>query len=66
MPDGSNFDAFMGLELQSGIFDGIQGKFYESETLDCDIHDEEYMKRVDAFDQKFPYMEKKVLPTQWR
>lgn len=66
MPDGSNFDAFMGYELQKDALKGITGKFYESDALDCDIHNEEYMKAVDEFDKDFPYMEKKVLPHHWR
>ena len=66
MPDGSTFDAFMGYELQKDALKGVTGKFYEADVFDCDIHDEEYMKAVDEFDKGFPYMEKKVLPHQWR
>ena len=66
MPDGSNFDAFMGYELQEGGLRDNKGKFFEPDSLDCDIHDEEYMKQVEEFDKKFPFMEKKVLSGQWR
>ena len=66
MPDGSNIDAFMGYEIQKDALIGVTGKFYEAEVFDCDIHDEDYMKAVDEFDKKFPYMEKKELPHQWR
>lgn len=66
MPDGSNFDAFMGYELQKGALKGVTGKFYEDPFFDYDVHDEAYMKAVDEFDKNFPYMEKKVLPHQWR
>ena len=66
MPDGSNFDAFMGYELQKDALKGVTGKFYEDPFFDCDVHDEDYMKAVDEFDKNFPYMEKKVLPHQWR
>lgn len=66
MPDGSNFDAFMGYELRKDALKGVTGKFYEADVFDCDIHDDEYMKAVDEFDKDFPYMEKKVLPHQWR
>ena len=66
MPDGSNFDAFMGYELRENGLSAHNGKFYEPDSLDCDIHDESYMKQVEEFDKKFPYMEKKVLPGQWR
>ena len=40
--------------------------FYEPKSLDCDIHDEEYMRQLEEFDKNYPYMEKKVLPGQWR
>ena len=66
MPDSSNFDAFMGYELQKDALKGVTGKFYEADVYDCDIHDENYMKAVNEFDKNFPYMEKKVLPHQWR
>ena len=57
MPDGSNFDAFMGYELvEKGLSDN-KGKFFEPDSLDCDIHDDEFMKQVEEFDKKFPYME---------
>lgn len=66
MPDGSNFDAFMGMELVEGGLAGMRGKFYEADVYLGNIHDKSYMDRVDAFDKGFPYMEKKVLPHQWR
>ncbi len=66
MPDGSNFDAFMGIELVDGALNDVQGKFYEADVYFCDIHDKAYMDKVDEFDKGFPYMEKKVLPHQWR
>lgn len=34
MPDGSNFDAFMGYELQKDTLKGVTGKFYESDAFD--------------------------------
>ncbi len=66
MPDGSNFDAFMGYELQKDALKGVTGKFYVSDLFDCDFHDENYLKVLDEFDKNFPYMEKEVLPHQWR
>lgn len=66
MPDGSNFDAFMGYELEENALSNNKGKFYEPESLDCDIHNEAYMKELEEFDKGFPYMEKMVLPHQWR
>ena len=66
MPDGTNFDAFMGIELIKGSLYGIHGKFYEPSVYRPDVHDENYLKEVEMFDKDFPYMEKKVLPRQWR
>ena len=66
MPDGSNFDAFMAIELVEGSLKSCSGKFYEPSVYNGDIHDTEYMREVDRFDKGFPYMEKIVLPTQWR
>ena len=43
-----------------------KGKFYEPQSLCCDIHDAEYMRQLEEFDKNYPYMEKKVLPGQWR
>ena len=53
-------------ESIKGALKGVTGKFYEDPFFDCDVHDEAYMKAVDEFDKSFPYMEKKVLPHQWR
>ena len=66
MHDGSTFNAFMGYEILKSELKGVTGKFYEDPFFDCDVHDEAYMKAVDEFDKSFPYMEKKVLPHQWR
>lgn len=66
MPDGTNFDAFMGIELIKGSLNDISGKFYEPNVYCGDVHDEKYMMEVDSFDKDFPYMEKMVLPHQWR
>lgn len=66
MPDGSTFDAFMGYELKEGSLSNINGKFFEPECCNCDIHDEKYIAELEAFDSHFPYLEKKILPNQWR
>lgn len=66
MPDGSSFDAFMAIELTRAALDGVSGKFYEPEVCVCDVHDPQYMEAVEEFDKAFPYLEKKVLPHQWR
>ncbi|MBQ8326994.1 MAG: N-acetyltransferase [Lachnospiraceae bacterium] len=66
LPDGTNFDAFMGIELIKGSLDNTSGKFYEPDVYCGDIHNERYMLEVECFDKSFPYMEKKVLPHQWR
>lgn len=66
MPDGSNFDAFMAIELQKGSLSDVSGRFFEPDVYSGDICNAEYMQEVDKFDEGFPYMEKVVLPTQWR
>lgn len=66
MPDGTNFDAFMGIELIKGSLCGITGKFYEPSVYCEDVHNKNYINEVDNFDKDFPYKEKKVLPHQWR
>lgn len=58
--EGKNFDAFMGIELISGGFDNIRGKFYEADVFE-DISSEE----VEDFNRKFPEMEKQYFPSQW-
>ncbi len=50
MPDGTNFDAFMGIELIKGSLDNINGRFYEPNVYCGNIHDEKYMPEVDCFD----------------
>lgn len=61
-PDGKNFSAFMGIELISGALDKIKGRFFEP-----DVYDEGPPNReAEEYDRKFPYMEKKVLPGQWK
>lgn len=67
MPDGSNFDAFMGIELMPGALRGLGGTFHEPPVFDmCDLHNPAYRAKVEAFDQSFPHLEKRVLPHQWR
>lgn len=66
IPDDTNFDAFMGIELIKGSLDAISGKFYEPDVYCGDIHDGKYVMEVDSFDKDFPYMEKRILPHQWR
>lgn len=61
MPDGTNFDAFMGIELYPGAFENVRGKFIEPEVFYAISPDE-----VEKFDELFPPLEKKVLPGQWR
>ncbi|MDE6618738.1 MAG: N-acetyltransferase [Clostridiales bacterium] len=65
-PNGTNFDAFMGIELIKGSLSGVNGKFYEPSVYCVDVHDANYIAEVDRFDKAFPYMEKKILPRQWR
>lgn len=60
-PQGKNFPAFMGIELQPDGLAGIHGKFYETETFENLPPD-----RVDEYDQAFPHMPKLKLPGQWQ
>jgi predicted N-acetyltransferase YhbS len=59
-PDGTNFSAFMGLELVPDGFKNASGKFFESEVFE-NLNPED----VDEYDRKFPFMEKLKLPGQW-
>lgn len=59
--DGKNFDAFMGYEIVPDAFLNVKGRFFESEVFEQLNPDE-----VEEYDQKFPYMEKLVLPGQWQ
>lgn len=59
--DGSNFDAFMGIELITNGLKGVTGKYFESE-----VFDDNYLKESDEYDMKFPYLEKLILPGQWK
>lgn len=59
-PQGKNFPAFMGFELQPDGLCGVRGAFYESEIFENLPPDE-----VDAFDKDFPYMPKLKLAGQW-
>lgn len=51
-PDGQNFDAFMGLELNDNSLKGIQGKLFEDDAFKIDIDE------LEIFDSTFPYKEK--------
>lgn len=59
-PDGKNFDAFMGIELQPGALASVKGKFYEAEVF-MNLPKEE----VEVCDAKFPALIKCRLPGQW-
>ena len=50
--DGSNFDAFMVLELVPGSLDGIQGKYYYTSGFAIDKN------ALEVFDSEFPPKEK--------
>lgn len=66
LPDGSNPDAFMGIELVPDSLKDTAGKFHEADIFMGDVHDKQYLTEVEEFDKAFPYMEKKILPHQWR
>lgn len=59
--DSKNFDAFMGIELVKDGLKGVSGKFYEGKVFEDLPND-----KVEEYDKKFPYMEKLVLPGQWK
>lgn len=59
-PEGSNFDAFMGMELRPGSLTGITGKFYEA-----DVFGDRPAEEIEAYDSKFPRLVKCKLPGQW-
>ena len=61
MSDGTNFDAFMGIELYPDAFKNVHGKFVEPDVFYAITPDE-----VEQYDKLFPPLEKKVLPGQWR
>lgn len=50
----------MCIELVSGGLNGIQGKFYEAEVFERLVPEE-----VNAFNEKFPFMQKIKLHGQW-
>ncbi len=56
--DGTNFEAFMVLELYAGALQGITGKFYEDSVFHLD------KEELEVFEKKFPYKEKHVTDTQ--
>ena len=56
--DGSNFDAFMALELYENSLKGIDGKFYEDPVFKIDSDD------LETFEKRFPFKEKHVTETQ--
>ncbi len=55
--DGSNFEAFMMLELIPGSLDGIKGKYYESSGFEID------QNALELFDREFPPKEKRFQST---
>lgn len=60
-PEGKNFPAFMGIELQKGAFAKMcGGRFFEAE-----IFDNLPQEKVDEFDKGFIPMEKLKVPGQW-
>lgn len=57
-PDGSNFDAFQGLELIPGGLDGAGGRLLDSADF------ETQPDQVEIFEKRFPAREKHRLPGQ--
>lgn len=60
-PDGKNFDAFMGIELQPAKKKLLCGKFYEAE-----VFEQLDKKAVEEFHKEFAPMEKQYFPCQWK
>ncbi len=59
-PDGKNFDAFMGIELQPRALESMRGRFYESKVFE-NLPKEEANRK----DKEFPTLVKMHLPGQW-
>jgi len=57
---GENMEPFMALELVTGSFEGIRGKFYEDE-----IFFSHTMEELEEFDKKFPYKKKLKMDMQF-
>ncbi|WP_426351121.1 GNAT family N-acetyltransferase [Alloiococcus sp. CFN-8] len=58
--DGTNFDAFMGIELAEGSMKGIKGKFHDAEVFHSIP-----MGEVEEYNKKFPPLRKLNFPGQW-
>ena len=58
--DGTNFDAFMGIELVPGGMNGIHGVFHQTDLL-YGVPAEE----AEAYGRNFPPLEKQYFPQQW-
>lgn len=56
--DGTNFDAFMALELYPDSLNGLRGRFYEDQAFHTDKDE------LELFEKEFPYKEKHVTDTQ--
>lgn len=57
-PEGTNFEAFMALELQKGAFDKISGRSYEDPVFETNAEE------LKEFEKQFPYKEKHVTNAQ--
>lgn len=58
LADGTNFDAFMAMELYPDALKDISGTFHEDPVFEVSQTD------IDKFDENFPYKEKHVTDTQ--
>lgn len=59
--DGTNTEAFMGIELQPDALASVTGKFYEA-----DVFGNRPQKEVDEYDSHFPTLQKYRLSGQWQ
>ncbi|WP_423190392.1 GNAT family N-acetyltransferase [Alkalibacterium sp. f15] len=57
---GKNFEAFMGIELTENSLQDVKGKFYASPIFENIPED-----KVEAYNQKFPPLQKLKFPGQW-
>lgn len=58
LADGTNFDAFMAMELYPDALKNLSGTFHEDPVFEVN------QAEVDKFDANFPYREKHVTDTQ--
>jgi hypothetical protein len=61
LPEGMDASFFLSKELVEGYFDGVTGEYATPKGY---FVADENKEAFEAYDAKFPYMEKLVLPSQ--